>query len=259
MADGLAAFDRPSETLGWAREAINDLNLTLTGFFNNQPFSTVIEPDPETGHEVHKIKLLTPIPNGVPRRATEALNNVKNAFDQTTFAACAAIGKRPKKDIHFPWRLNPTDLERVFDKKDAVIPPELRDVFRGHQPYPTGEGYSGGDDGIREVARIANLKHTVGLGITGRVPMMRWPDVSHASFVRAPMPRWDPVKNEMILLIVDAGAKVKHNHEVAFYVALNEPGPLEGEPILGALSAFLQKAEQVLIDLKLCCTALGAR
>lgn len=258
MTTGLVHFDRPRQTLGFAKDAVDDFEASLRDFFQDDPFARLVELDPNTGYDIHKIKLVKPLPSVAIRRGTEAINNIKNAFDQATFAACAAIGKRPKKDIHFPWRCNPTDLERRFEKKDAVIPPDLREIFRRHEPYPCGEGYAGGNDQIRELSQIANDKHTVGFDVQGCCPVYRHPTITgKVSFFDLPSPVWDPMKNEMVMLVISQGANVQHDYQIAFNIIFSETQSLKSTPAVTALKMFLNKADEVCADLFSRCRELG--
>jgi len=248
----LPKFDRPKKTTAWAREAINELDANLREFFSPKPrgpilhgsmvHGQVMEIDSETGHEIHKFKLLKTLPSSLDRRATEALNNLRNAFDQAVYAACASIGEPPKKgNRHFPWRQDPTDLGRTLEK--GSIPTKLWDVIKREEPYPTGNGYAGGDDIIRKIATLANKKHTVGLTITPRITSYTHPSIAGSgNHVMIPMPQWDKVKNEMIMAIVSPGMDVKHDYKVEFQVALDVPAPLGDIPAISLLNAFANRA-----------------
>lgn len=250
MQQGLSYFDHPHQTLVFSKKAFGDLIFSLTSFFEKKPFVTVAEEDVRTGNNIHKIKLNQPIPDKIIRLATEIINNTKNCFDQSTFSACASIGRIPKKDIHFPWRSSPNDLEIWFESKKSIIPEELRDIFRQHAPYPQGTGYTGGDNQIRELARIANNKHTIGLHIHGHITEYTHPSLSGTiSFVQIPAPKWNVVKNEMIVLEVSKDAIVKHDHKFTFGIFISGLPDRVNSEIVNSLGRFIQKAEQVNSDL----------
>jgi len=85
--------------------------------------------------------------------------NTREAWNQAVYAACVSIEKVPSKgNLHFPWRSSPSDLNETL--KRGPIPSEFWDVIRGEEPYPTGDGYTGGNDAIKEISKLANDKHT---------------------------------------------------------------------------------------------------
>jgi len=249
----LPAFNRPKESIAWAREAINELDVSFRDFFHpkplgpiikgRKPYGQVVDIDPETGDEVHKFKIFDAVPSALSRRATEALGNLRNSFDQSVFAACSAIGRIPKKgNLHFPWRTSPIDLNRTLE--NGPVTAEFWEVIKREEPYPTGNGYTGGDDTIREIAKLANGKHTVGLAITPRVSSYTHPSIfSSGNRVVIPGIRWDPVKNEMIMAIVSPGTDVKHDYKVQLQVGLDVAPPLRDIPAIALFNAFADRAE----------------
>jgi len=119
----------------------------------------------------------------------------------------------------------------------------LWDVIKREEPYPTGNGYTGGDDTIKEVSKLANGKHTVGLAITARISSYVHPSVSGSGSVRIPGIRWDPMNNEMIMAIVSHGMDVKHDYKVQLQVGLDVPPPLRDKPAIAIFNAFADRAE----------------
>lgn len=249
----VGAFDAPRKSIAWANEGINELDSTLKAFFANVQTVEVTDVDPNTGHKRLKIKLSQSLPDSVARKSFEALQHARNSFDQSLFAACVTINKRPKRDIHFPWRTSPDDLERTFKHVKCVIPVELWDVLRRQEPYGRSEAYAGGDDVVRKLANIANQKHTIGIGVAGFVhggvhPSVRSGD--DGGFLRIPIPRWDAEKDEMTLVEYSGNPEIKNDYRFRFSVVLKEAPPLQGVPITSALKAFVSKAQSALEDLE---------
>ncbi|MBB6013474.1 hypothetical protein HNR59_002863 [Aquamicrobium lusatiense] len=248
-------FYRPFETIQWAREAINEFESTLREFFDSKPYGEVTDLDAETGDSVLKFKLIRDLPTGLARKATEALNNIRHSFDQGLYAGCVAVKRRPKKDIHFPWSTTPSDLEGKLSRHNDVIPSEFWDIIRGEHPYPASERYPGGDDIIRELAKIANGKHTIGLKVVGMVSGVRYPDARSGPLgggpFSLPFPQWNSEKNELIIARYQGDWRFKNNYEIAFQVALDEAGPLRNVPVTAAFHAFAEKSEQFTKALKI--------
>lgn len=238
-------FDSPLKTIAWAREAIDELDTGFRAFFDTHPYRDFMDVDPDTGERLHKIALIQSLPSVLERKATEALNNIRHSFDQSLFAGCCAIGKRPKKDIAFPWKMSPTDLNFAFTDSKGKVPTEFRDVIHRQEPYPASEGHLGGNDQIRELAKIANGKHTIGLTVTIRISVSRISDFSGGYIDRFSIPgtKWDSLKNEVIIAIIGPKANVRYKHQFALRVVLDIPGPLGDVPIIDALREFANKSE----------------
>lgn len=248
----LDSFDKPAELLQWADEAVSDLKVEIKAFFSPDAGSFVAESDPQARELVLKFVFRKKIPSTIRRRATEALNNIRHSFDQSLYAACRVL--RQPSEINFPWRTNPKDLARFLESKH--VPRELWDDIFRHEPYFTGEGYAGGDNYIRKLAQLANGKHTVGLGVRGEVVGFVWPDVTYSGpFARVAltMPRWDPVKNEIVYARVPLGASLQDNERVKLHIVLDEPGLLQGKPLVASLELLLKKAHTVHNDFKATC------
>jgi hypothetical protein len=235
-------FDSPREVLGWAQKGIDDLKRAIKAFGQDNPFRIVTELDSEQRQQVMKAVRQKPLPDSIPRVATEILNNVRHSFDQATFAACVTLNEGGSDRLYFPWAESPRDLDGRLRKS---IPEKLWPVFRTFEPYGRGQGYAGGDDVIRELAKIANRKHTVGVTFVPYVTGGAYPNVSGGGYVELVNPVWDPVKNEVIIARASADARLENNAGLALRITLDEPLPLKGKPIVETLDLFLTKAKQV--------------
>ena len=265
----MSAFDTPKEHVAWAREAINELHSEFLKFFaprprppfveEREPHGTVVDIDPDTGHHVYKFKILDTLPRALTRKATETLNNIRHSFDQTVYAACVTIGKVPKKgNIVFPWRSNPIDLQRTLEK--GTIPSELWDAIKRQEPYPTGNGYTGGNDIVREIAKLANGKHNIGLTITPMIVSVSHPTIisppGQLSDCYVPNPRWDPVKNEMIIAVVSPGVKIYNNYGIQLDVGFDIPRFSFDEPVIRLLNIFADSADSFVEGIEADCSRI---
>lgn len=199
----------PQNSINWAEEAINESETLIDRFFGAKPVERRVEPHGDPGTYALKFVLVKPLPFDIARKCTEAINNIKNSFDQSLFAACAAIG-RPVKDAHYPW----VDEERLLSGRlinpkngKILIPVELHGVIRAQQPYPSGEGNAGGDDIVRDLAKIANRKHTVGInmvGVAGDTQIANGLNtLAPDKFIAVTGTPWDTVKNELIIALTN--------------------------------------------------------
>ena len=261
MGDDLVsnAFAHPRQTIGWAKEGIYELDVQCISFFNSKPLKSVIDKDAEAGQQTYKIVLVKTLPSSVARKATETLGHIKNSFDQATHAALSVI--RPGKNkVNFPWADSKEDLEYrlgAVTKKSTPsvpkIPPELWSAFRSLEPYACDKGYTRDDNVIRELAEIANRKHTLNLTfvpsiIGGVLPGFRSgpAGTNKGPAPRLLIPRWNSVKNEVILAQMPMGFELIHGVHLALYAAFNEPRPLNELGVVDGLKLFVEKADSVI-------------
>jgi hypothetical protein len=248
----LAHLDRPEQTLRWAREALGEFHAIAVEFFKSQPYAMFPEVDPISGRTTVVMRLVKPLPDALARKATEALQGTKNAFDQIAFATHRLVGSMPKGNVHFPWADSLKDFEGRLDR--FGIPQQFRDAIRCHEPYFRGNGYAGGNDGIRRLAQLANDKHTIGLSVVAHVEGIVTGDFS-GSFrgtedLRILSPEWDPVKNEMIVAILPPGVKSRGNYSHSSQVVFDETTILKGIPVDFALTSFLEMGETICKDVR---------
>lgn len=250
----LTVFEPSKKAINWAQEALVELDQIARDFFNRQTGQLFTELDAQTGEKVWKARLAEPFPEAFGRKATEALNNTRHAFDQSVYAACSLFKQTGNRSINFPWAANPTDLQRLMERRG--IPEELWDAIRKHEPYPRSDAYAGGDDIIRALATIANNKHTVGIAVIGHVASMAGPDFRGHSIggIRMGPRAWDPVKNEVELLRYRGDADVYGECRLDFHVVLHDarlPGPVDAAQ---ALTLFKNKGLAVLKSLEAACS-----
>jgi hypothetical protein len=255
-SDIVSKFDTSREYVRWARDAIKELQATLSVFVEQSGGGIVIEKDPKTGIVVEKLRFSESIPGGLRRRATESLLHCRHAFDQATFTARNIVSGRSNDSIYYPWAQTPVDLERRLSRLDE----QLRDVFRKHEPYPRSDAYPGGNDVIRALARLANNKHTVGLSIIGRILSMKHPEIKGSlDLLEIGLPKWDPEKGEATLMRWKGDAEVTGHYDFEFEVVLDDPCLPMPVNAIGGLTDFAAMASHVIETLQAACLSLASR
>lgn len=154
--------------------------------------------------------------------------------NQAVFAATVVIKGKGNRRCHFPFGENPDDLEDSLSRRKAPqcrgIPEELFSVLRTCEPYPRGDGYTGGNDALKALGRVSGPhKHEVTLRVGG---------MSSSTGIMAPRIRigpggahlhvdgWDHTKNEMVVFSFPPGGYVEAGIEVTMSVCFG-PGPLK--------------------------------
>lgn len=253
-------FSRPKQTIAWAWSAIEELHAELTKFVADQPGEMVNDFDTKPGHRIVKFKFANQLPSTAVRKATEALVNIRHAYDQILYAACATIGATPKKPITFPWAENPVDVRRKLETK-GVVPIELWEVIEAQEPYQKGVGYSGGSNGIRRLAKTANSKHTIGIEPIAIPTIVIPPPMSG---VLAPGQElswgmgWDATKKELVLATLPVDFDVSDEYSIGIEVVFDATTAVPGFAVVPALAYFWRRANKFLAEIESKCEEINA-
>ena len=250
-------FEPAGNLILWADNAIGELKNLIESHFKDGLLSVVTNVKTQTvdGKELLKVHLT--LPREFARKATEALNNSKNSFDQSVFTACNVLSGQPKKKVYYPWAVSPEDLEGRL--KRGQIDPRLWDTIRSHEPYPTSISHSGGDSLARTLASIVNKKHSVGFKVSGLISNENYPLASRGtvSQINPSSIRLRDDVNEFDLVL--SGNKLKSDRDVNFlyFIHLHDDRLSEPIDVIFALDHFNEKARKVLNSLKIRCIAIN--
>lgn len=226
-------------------------------FFNSKPHNRVADIEPETGDLIHKFRFHKMPPAAVRYTAYAAVNDLRNALDQGVVSA-AQLLTEPKKAIehaHFPFAESPNDLNGMLTTKwqYADIPASLHSFLKSFEPYPTSDAYSGGNDILRALGKIANPnKHqipiTIHLKDTGGYTAKAVTITGAADFYN---PTWNAAKNEMSFARSPKDTKIEGDFDVPFYISFGEQaGFLTGYPVAGTLRHLLTVANSIILGLE---------
>ena len=255
-------FAKPQKLLDWAHGAHATAQRMWVEFMVGKKCELVTEEYPEAGYKVQKVVVPGVMPPTIEENATNALNHLRNAFDQMIFAACRAIGK-PVKGGHYPWATGPTDLEhRLLNKKTGkeTIPSEFWDLIRSQEPYPASDAHEGGNTLVRAIATLANTKHTIGLEMTGlaqvKLGSVTFRGPGNIIFTGMPMPpRPVPYDNGIELMRYSAeaaGPDPGYDYSINLNVGFDESAPpdLRFVPALDSIVDFGMHAQNCLNGFK---------
>jgi hypothetical protein len=123
-----------------ANEHISAFKAGADAFFDMQPYTRVVERDPETGGEIRKLALTRPLPDHITDLAFEAIEALRSALDQAGYAAAVAGGAVRPKSSYFPIADFPGELDHVIKRRCKDIPPDVVTLFRSFRPYKGGNG-----------------------------------------------------------------------------------------------------------------------
>jgi hypothetical protein len=252
-------FASPKLTLARAHHHIRDLEKQINAFVCEKPWANIMENDPATGHQSHKIRFTRWLPDMLPCIVFDAATNLRAVLDQSGFAAAIASGKSNPKRTNFPFGDDSAGLDNnVFGRKVADdCTPEIVALFRAFNPY------KGGNDSLWALNKLCNAKKHCSL-----VPLIANPSVFFGGRLigdgwisETTSPGhigWDADKHEIELMrIYPPALKAEITSNMAIEVALDGVDTLTGKPIVRALDTMASEVERVLVATEAECRRLG--
>jgi hypothetical protein len=251
----MSHFDVPQEAVNWAKTCICLAEEGVKSYLQKQAFASVVELDPETGQQLTKIKLVSPLPIDVAGFLRNALVDTKHSFDQSLFAAAQTVGC-VRFDKNYPWSQSIKGLKTIMEKRQrdrkAALPQIIVDEIFRQQPYATGEALSSGHDLIREIAHMVNNKHTIGFRAAASIESVTMTSVMIGG--GSVFSNWDPVKEEMVLARTDPGSSFSYeNCAVSTDVFFKRAGKIGEVSAVFAAKQFVDRAQIVLDGFKAAC------
>jgi hypothetical protein len=235
-------FGSAYQRLKRAKSHIKQLDTKIRRFFQKGPHKTLVKEDPNTGEQTLSIKFTKRLPDDFELLVTEALEHMRHALDQATYASTVASGVVAPKNAPFPFADTPEQLENAIKGRCKDVPQEILALARAFKPY------KGGNIPLWALNKAANKKHTflmpVGIGQGGMY--IRNVEVIDSGPFSVLVPRWDRAENEIPILRYGKQSKVKYDLDVHFSVAFQEGDATAGEPVIPVLSTMAREVERVL-------------
>ncbi|MEO0955680.1 MAG: hypothetical protein AAFY12_11855 [Pseudomonadota bacterium] len=251
-------FDTIQEEIDWARGCAERASAIVDSYLEEDPFSKVIKIDPATGEHVHVIKMIDAPPNTIRHLVRNSVLDLKYAYDRSIYCAARRFGIDSGT---YPWADSRNGfkarIRKRLEKPATRLPNALiKELFR-QKPYTTPPGPSGSPDLTREIAKMANGKHSIGIEIK---PVVTGLDLSRGLFVGGVSfgGQWDPVNKELELFRHPAEAKViPPQSKITIDIVFEHTGVLGTYEAFGLITQFADRAEACLKGFKRVCAAAG--
>ena len=256
------AFETPQKSIDWALKCLENGARASKWYLDNKAFTHVVEED-LVGTRTAKLKMVSNPSPEIEGNFTNAFVSIKHSFDQSLFAAAQVVGCH-RFDKPYPWADSYVGLKGIIDKRqrkpDTTLPDILIDEIWRQEPYATRPGFSGGNDLVREIAKVSNDKHTIGFTVGAKVVSMTIPP---GSFLRSDTIgarasfdfSWDSIKKELIISVATKGASaVYDNAAISCDIFLERAGDIGKIPVFILITDFAKKAQVVLDGFKAVCT-----
>jgi hypothetical protein len=239
-------FHSSRTRIRWAKEDILHFKKRMLAFFKTKPYARVVEPHDNGIQEVHKIKLIRPLPEALTSRTIKAAEDLRSALDMAAYAIAEAVGgpALERNDIYFPFSRGETDLKSRVNRVCKYFPEEIKALFTKLQPY------KGGDDllwALNELCKPSKHKIIVPVGTSsGEMRLTRAIMTSGtAGGGYISLSKWDSEKDEMVIGAVGIGGKFEYDFNVAFNITFGEVEIVKGQPVAGVLDALAGKVSGI--------------
>jgi hypothetical protein len=244
--NGTDSFHSSQYSIEHAKRHIRNLETEIAAFFSTDPYAPVIEINADRTEDVHKIKLVKPMPAALSGIAFDAINSLRASLDQAGYAIAIACGKTGG-NAHFPFIGDIRYVNNLRRGRSKDLPKEIFDLMVSFKPY------KGGNDLLWGLNKLCNShKHQF---VTPVATYLGGGNIGigelHSSGTPNTFPpKWDPVKNEMIIAIVAHGTKFDADFQFHFFVAFNDIEGMLVEPSVPVLNKMLGIVESIIVALK---------
>lgn len=233
-------FHSSKYVIARAKHHVRDLERQIAEFIESDPYSRVVEIDPNTSEEVHKIKLAKPMPVALPGLAADAVNNMRSALDQAIYTLTGA------RNTYFPIARTQSDFENAVKGRCKDLPEEIIELIRTLKPY------KGGNNLLWALNELCNTnKHSfispVAMASGGtyvkRITML-------SGGFDLPRHIWNRTKNEMELLRVQPGTTIDFDFTIATFVAIHDVEVVDGQPVVAVFNELGRMVEGIVMTIE---------
>ncbi len=238
--------------VGNAQSHINNLEAGIKGFFADDPWTIVIEPNAEKTEYVYKFRLLKRFDPNLKTVAADAANNLRSALDHVASQCALLNGARDIKNIHFPFRSTAIELdEAIADKGLRDVPTDVLAYFRALNPH------KGGNDRLHALTQMsARDKHwsLAPIFTSGHAIQIIHPD---GTIWVIGTPDWPTSPEEDLILITSPKYDGNFQFTVLVTVRFDEiEGMAKGHPVT-TLRYLAGVVNDVINDCEAICQRLG--
>lgn len=221
----------------WAEQHLLAVVREARSFFDSNAYEIVAELDEDGTNKLVKFRLTEPMPVALNGHTLDVVYNLRAALDQATNAVALLNGTLPKEGgVFFPIRTTIPDFNNALNGIKKWLPQEILDLVSTFQPY------KGGNDLIWALNKLCNAqKHGIirplpmGTAI-GKVESVNTKGRGARVWMN---PKWDRVKNEMILMWAPVEDEFTVNFNYDFSIVFDEIEGISGKPIITVLDQFL--------------------
>lgn len=236
-----------------AKRRIDEFEAEIQRFRQTNPYVKVVEHDLNTAEDIHKIRLIKPLPITLKGIASDAVNALRSALDNAGYSLAVASGNKGK-NAHFPFAGGVDEFKGSKYRRSSDIPKEIFALMLACGPY------KGGNDLLWALNKLSNTrKHEIIVPIVGSSgPFSIKIGGGHGTkfMGRGPFSiggtHWNSAKNELEYMRVGRGGEIDTDADFSFslFVAFGKVDVIQGQPAVGVLRAMAGEVERILMALE---------
>ena len=228
-----------------AKHHISDFERQIVEFDNTNPYIFIIDTDADTSEQIHKVKLVKPMPDALPAIASDTVHNLRSALDQTIYALKLISGNTANESTLFPFADNAANFQNTVKGRCKQLPKEIVALICAFQPY------KGGNNLLWALNKLSNTnKHAIvrpvilttgNINITGGV-------ITGGLIFNSRV--WDRTKNEIEVFRQPKGGTLSSNVNVTVHIAMCDVEFVDGKPAIAVLNALVRIVESIVLALE---------
>jgi hypothetical protein len=240
-------FDSSKCKVARGKHHISDFERQSVEFFATNPYRQIVEIDPNTAEEIHKVKLVKPIPVALPAIASDAVNNLRSALDHVLYGVKLAAGIITEGNrAYFPFSNNVVEFNNTVNGRCKGLPEEITQLISEFK------GYKGGNNLLWALNELSNTdKHggficPVALA-NSSFTLKRGTFNGLRSFS---VTVWNRTKNEMELFRLQKGGTAKVDFKFTKYISIRDVEFVDGKPADAVLNEFVRIVERIIMAIE---------
>lgn len=235
-------FHSSKYSISRAKHHISDFERQSIEFFKTNPYSFVVDVDVDTSEQIHKVKLIKPMPVALPAIASDAVTNLRSALDQAIYGITSALGVN---STYFPIAKDAFHFENGVNGRCKELPKEIVALIRSFKAY------KGGNDLLWALNEVCNTnKHAIICPVALTTSNVTFSSGVFYGGIKVRAPIWDRTKNEMELFRQPKGGTSNTNIEVTTFIAMRDVEFVDGQPADAVLKEFVRIVEGIVMAIE---------
>lgn len=242
-------FESPFALIDHARDEIQDARTRAETFFKSEPYTVIVDFDPQTRAEVHKLKLTSNLPGKISAVVKDATGNLRDALDHAVYASALAIASRDSVGkTGFPFAKNAAGVQgELAGPRLSGNPPEIRPFLASLHPYEAGNPI------LWALNQVRNPNtHRVIVPVMSAVAA---PSAAlHYAVTKPPFlfgySHWDPSKNEVEFFRAGRGSVFNYEVEISFGITFGDVPAVRGQEVFSTLDGMATEVSRIVHAVK---------
>lgn len=244
-----------------AKQHKEELEVEIKSFLNSKPYRIATKSDPQTKRLIYYLIKADKVPESLALITGDVIQNLRSALDYLAYQLFISHSGNSVsgKHIYFPIAKDLSRYEKESARKTKGISRRAKELINRIKPY------KGGNNTLWKIHELNNIdKHRLLVAVGSSFGSMdigahmqssmkkAFPDldVPNIPLFLKPADILFPLKIGDELFIDGPDAKPIPDMQFKFNIVLNEPGIIEGEPLIEVLQSMIASVEELISTFK---------